>query len=131
MPGKRLVRSMLAHVAHVEIDGALQTRLAFAHAFAGDGAGDHVARGQFEQRVVALHEALAAVVAQIRAFAAQGFGEEEARRAGKRERGGMELIELHVGEFGAGMRRPARCRRRWRRRDWWCRSRPGLRRRWR
>ena len=43
-----------------------------AHAFAGDGAGHHVARGEFEQGVVALHEALAAIVAQVRALAAQG-----------------------------------------------------------
>ncbi len=54
--------------------------------------------------MVALHEALAAIVAQVRAFAAQRFGDEEARRAGQRERGGMELVELHVGEFGAGQR---------------------------
>ena len=44
------------------------------------------------------------VVEQISSFAAQGFREQEARSAGKREGGGMELEELHVGQFGAGLR---------------------------
>ena len=54
--------------------------------------------------MVALHEAFAAVVAQVRALAAQRLGEQEARYAGKRERGGMELVKLHVGQLGAGLR---------------------------
>ena len=99
-----------------------------AHAFARDGAGHHIARSQLEQRMVALHEALAAIVAQVGAFAAQRFREQKARRAGKGERRGMELVELHVGQLGAGLPRPGRCRRRWPRRGWWCRSRPGPRR---
>ena len=49
--------------------------------------------------MVALHEALAVVVAQVGAFAAEGLGEQEAGRAGQGQGGGMELVELHVGEF--------------------------------
>jgi hypothetical protein len=49
-----------------------------------------------------LHEALAALVAQVRALAAQRLREQKARRALKRERRGMELIELHVGQLRAG-----------------------------
>src|ERR1700689_2202486 len=44
------------------------------------------------------------VVAQICALAAQGFRKQKARNAGQRERGGMELVELHVGELGSGVR---------------------------
>ena len=68
--------------------GRIEIRCRIEHAFAGNGAGDHIARRQLEQRMVALHEALAAVVAQDCALAAQRFGEQKARRAGERERGG-------------------------------------------
>ena len=54
--------------------------------------------------MIALHEALAAIVAQIRAFAAQRLGEQKARGTRQRQRRGMELVELHVGELGAGLR---------------------------
>ena len=53
--------------------------------------------------MIALHEALAAVVAQIRALAAQGLGDQETRDAGERESGGVELVELHVGQLGPGL----------------------------
>ncbi len=98
-------------MAHVEVDGprlgsdAAPACAGSRHAFAGDGAGHHIARGEFQLGMVALHKALAAIVAQVRALAAQGFRDEEARRAGERERGGMELVKLHVGQLGAGQGR--------------------------
>ena len=52
--------------------------------------------------MIALHEALLLVVAQPGSFAAKGFAEQEARHAGQAEGGGMELIELHVSDGGAG-----------------------------
>ena len=67
------------------------------HALAGDGAGYDVAGGKFEQGVIALHEALAFVVAEVGAFAAQSFGKQEAGCAGERQGCGVELVELHVG----------------------------------
>lgn len=83
-------------VAHVEVDGAVD-------AFAGDGAGHDVARGEFEQWMVALHEALAIFIDEVCAFAAEGFAEEKARSSGLREGGGVELVELHVGNGGTGV----------------------------
>ncbi len=50
-----------------------------------------------------LHEALAAIVAEVGALAAQRLGEQEAGYAGEGEGGGMELVKLHVGEIGAGL----------------------------
>lgn len=50
-----------ADMAHVEING--EGRSLLAHAFARDGAGDDVAGGEFEQGVVALHEAFAELIA--------------------------------------------------------------------
>ena len=47
--------------------------------FANDGSGDDVARGQFLQLVIAVHETLAIFVEEVGAFAAEGFGEKEAR----------------------------------------------------
>lgn len=104
----------MPHVAHIEINGSrlLQGvglgrgrvaawRAGLPHAFAGDGASYHIARSEFQQGMTALHEALASVVAQDRPLAAQGFGDEEARRAGQRERSGVKLVELHVGKLGA------------------------------
>ena len=38
--------------AHIEVDGAI-------YAFAGDCTGDDVARSEFEQRMIAMHEAFA------------------------------------------------------------------------
>ena len=68
-----------------------------------DGAGHDVARGQVALRVDALHDATAVPGDQGRALAAQRLGQQEAvaRRAG-RERGRVELHELHVGHPGAG-----------------------------
>ena len=52
--------------------------------------------------MIALHESLAGRIAQIRALAAQRLREQKPRHARQAQRGGMELIKLHVGDFGAG-----------------------------
>src|SRR5438270_123327 len=77
--GETLVE-VLGCVAHVEVDGAVD-------AFAGDCAGDDVARGEFEEWVIALHEALALGIEEVCAFAAEGFAHEEARCSRLGERG--------------------------------------------
>src|SRR5580698_4471424 len=81
-------------VAHVEMDGKLLALI--AHALAGNRARYDVAGCQFEERMIALHEALAAAVEQPGAFAAQRLRQEEALDTWQAERGGMELVELHV-----------------------------------
>ena len=52
--------------------------------------------------MIFLHEALAVRVAQPCAFAAQGLRHEEPLHAGQAERGGVELVELHVRDGSAG-----------------------------
>ena len=51
--------------------------------FARNGARHYVARSEFKQRMIALHEALAFVVAQVSAFAAKRFREQKAGSAGE------------------------------------------------
>ena len=63
-------------VTHIQVHGTLF--VARAHAFACDRARDDVAGREFKQRMIALHEALAACVAQIRTLAAQRFREQKA-----------------------------------------------------
>ena len=70
--------------------------------FEHDGARDDIARREFFQGMIALHEALAAGVAKISAFAAQRFAQQETRSVGNVERSGMELDELDVGDGRAG-----------------------------
>ena len=66
----------------------------------GDGARDHVARGQvLGVRRVALHEALAFGIGEEAAFAARALGDQHARAI---DAGRMELHELHVLERQAG-----------------------------
>ena len=54
------------------------------------------------KRMVLRHEADFFVVAQICAVAAQSFGNQKAWRVFQIERGGMELDEFHVADFGPG-----------------------------
>ena len=71
----------------------------------GHRAADHVARGQvLGVGRVALHEALAAGVAQDAAFAAHALGDQA---AGAVDAGGMELHELHVLQAQPGAQRHA------------------------
>ena len=51
------------------------------------------------------HEALARLVDQHRAFAAQRFGRERRRIAADHDRGRVELDEFGIGDDGAGARR--------------------------
>ena len=102
---------MAANVAHVQENGPCLS-IGFTHAFASHGARHHVARRQLERRMVTLHEALAAIVAQVSALAAQRFGKQKARGPGEEKRGGMKLVELHVGQLGAsfgGQRNAVAC----------------------
>ncbi len=74
---------------------------------AGDAAGDDVAGGEFGGGVDVLHEAAVVVVEKGRAFAADGLGDEEGSgggglQVGGGEGGGVELVELEVGEVRAG-----------------------------
>ena len=62
---------------------------------------NHVARREIDHRVIALHERFARVVAQHRAFAAQRFRKQKARRAFDMQRGGMKLHELDIVDLGA------------------------------
>jgi hypothetical protein len=82
-------------VAHVEVDGTVD-------ALAGDGAGDDVSGSELDQWMVALHEALAVGVDEVCAFATEGFAKEKAGCSGLREGGGVELVELHIGDSGPG-----------------------------
>ena len=84
-------------VREVEIDVGV---LGLGH-LGGDRQRDVVARRQLGERMVSRHEPLAKPVAQIGPFAAQGFGQEMACRAGDVEHGGMELHEFHVTQLGA------------------------------
>ncbi len=72
-------------------------------------AGDDVARGELGERMARLHEALAAVVDQCRAFAAQRFGRKRSWVAADHDRGRVELHEFGIGDHGAcarGDRKP-------------------------
>src|SRR5229473_2656955 len=87
----------------IQIGAAVFGAAAFLD-FSVDGAGDDVAGGELHALgVVFFHEALAEFVAKDAAFAADGFGDENALHAGRPDHaGGMELHELHVHELGAG-----------------------------
>ncbi len=96
-----LVDHARAEVGQVEQDVVLV--LADAAAFAdldGHRTADHVARGQIlVVRCIALHEALAAAVAQDAAFTADTLGDQA---AGAVDAGRVELHELHVLHGDAG-----------------------------
>ena len=70
-----------------------------------DGARDDVARRQLGVGVQCRHEAFAEIVDERGALAAHRLGDERHGIAPDRERGGMELNELHVGEQRARARR--------------------------
>ena len=70
--------------------------------FVGDGAGNHVPGRQVCQRVMVGHKGNAGSVAQNRPFSPHRLRKQERRRALKPQRGGMELVKLHVHHFRAG-----------------------------
>ena len=125
MAGKRSLRS-IEHVTHVEINRA-------GKQLARDGAGDDIARREFQQRMVAVHEALAGFASTSHAPEPRRASlSRKPRRAFERKGRRMELVELHIAEcrapgaIGHGDA-IARCVG-W---DSWCRCRPGQRLRWR
>ncbi len=67
-----------------------------------DGAGDDVARRQFQPLVVRLHEARAVGQLELAAFAAQRLGDEEAALLRVVQTGRVELDEFHVADAAAG-----------------------------
>ncbi len=71
--GKALHQVDASDVAHVEVHRQ-EFAGAAAEAFTRNGASYDIARREFEQRVVALHKAIAACVPKVGALAAQGFG---------------------------------------------------------
>ncbi len=97
-PREALLQKFGGFGSHIEID---VFGLSAVH-FADDGASDDVARSELLGFGVALHKAFEIDVAEDAAFAAQGFGEQKARRAFYGESRGMELHEFHIGENGSG-----------------------------
>ena len=94
--GQLLVDDLLAQVGQVEVDVVLAVDAATCADLLIDRAGDHVARREILQcRRVALHEALALLVAQDAALAARRLGEQDAEPD---DAGRVELVELHVLE---------------------------------
>ena len=85
----------------IEVDAgrdALTDTASFLHLF-GDGLRDDIARGELHALgVVFLHEALAVLVLQLRAFGTAGFREQHAVN---REAGRMELHHLRILEGDA------------------------------
>ena len=99
MPGNRCARNSRAERRRVQQHrGAAASR----H-LGGDPAGDDVARGELGVGVHVEHEPAAVGVEQHRALAAHRLGDEEV--AGRRERRGVELVELQVGERRSGPQR--------------------------
>ena len=99
--GQPLMQNVVRQVVEMQMDVFLVG--ADAAAFPdldGDGARDHVARGEVLGRGrVALHELLALGIAQEAAFAARAFGDQH---AGAIDPGRVELHELHVLERQPG-----------------------------
>ena len=128
--GQPLGEQILVEMAEMEMHVILVG--AGAAAFAdldGDGARDHVARGEIlGVRRIALHEALAFGIGEEAAFAARAFGDQH---AGAVDAGRVELHELHVLERQPGAQAPWRCRRRCRYARTCRRNRRGHSRRWR
>jgi len=81
--GKALVNVEAVQVPHIEMH---QPRLAGlrAEAFERNSPRHYIAGSQFQLRMIALHEAFAAVVAQVRALPAQRLGKQEPRDARQR-----------------------------------------------
>ena len=99
-PRKARLHAAALQMGHVEIDHSLAIPASFD--LMNDGARHHVTRGQLGHVVILGHKAHHFHVAQIRAFAAQRFGDQEPWRALHIERSGMELNEFHVTDLGAG-----------------------------
>ena len=66
-----------------------------------NGARHHIARSQFLERVIALHEPIAIGVSQVCPFAAHGLRNQKPRRALEVQRRGVKLHELDIGDLRA------------------------------
>jgi hypothetical protein len=66
-----------------------------------DGAGNDVAGSQFGSWIILEHETFALLVEEPGTFSADGFRDEERPCVGVVKAGGVELNELHVGDFRA------------------------------
>ena len=102
--GKFLGEARAERLARIE-EGAAAGRDLGEHAARHD-----VARRELGERMERQHEALAGVVDQRRAFAAQRLGRERRRIAADIDRGRMELHEFGIGDDGAGARRDRKAR---------------------
>ena len=103
MRGNRFFQMLGIEMGQIQINYRILGPADFE--FMNDGAGDDVARGQFGHGMVLGHEAIHLEVAKVGTFAPQGLREKKARGFFQVERGGMELDELHVADFGAGTER--------------------------
>ena len=108
MPGKTACWRRLdaGHMAHVRVEYRLSTRPPSPHSSRAMARGHHVARRKLQQRTwYRLQPAFAPVVAQISALAAQRLRKQKPRHAGQRQRRGMKLIKLHIGQRCASLPR--------------------------
>ena len=87
-----------------ECGGSVEERAVAGGNFREYAARHHVAGREFGKRMPRLHEALALVVDQGRAFTAQRFGRQRRRIAADHDRGGMKLHEFRIGDHGTGAR---------------------------
>src|SRR5215471_10411068 len=71
----------------------------------GDGAGDHIAWGEFSHLVVLGHEAGQLHVAQVRALSSQRLRDEKSWRIFDIQRSGMKLDELQIADLRPGAER--------------------------
>ena len=87
---------LAGHRRDVEHHGLAALRLHHAEVLAGHD----VTRREFGARIDVLHIPVAMLIQQHRTFAAHGFGDEEVLAHG--HGGGMELVELQIGDLGTG-----------------------------
>ena len=99
-PRKSLRKIDPLYMAHIEIHWARFLR-DLAEALSSDRPRHHVARREFQHRMIALHKALTPVVAKICALTAQSLRQQEARHSRQAQRGGMKLVKLHVRDLGS------------------------------
>ncbi len=123
--GKSMCRPVRIEVRERQVHGA-----AGAFGLAHHRGGHHIARREIAPAVVSRHERLAVAVDQARAFAADGFRHQEARRRRARAAPWDETARTRDRSRAPRRATPSPGRRRWRRADWWFPERPGRRRPW-
>ena len=98
--GEAIAEIQPRDVTHVQIDGEHFSG-SLSNALSRDCPRHNIAWGKFEQRMIALHEALHLGVTQLCAFASKRLAQQKARHAGQAEGGGVKLVKLHVRDRGA------------------------------